>query len=78
MIMLGEKIGLQTHWLACFLVISIFCGTSVSNNDAQVHETNLEANNAIVDRPMQLDLNATSTVQTLLDYGISMSIELLT
>ena len=45
--------------------------SDVSETDVDKFQTSLEKNNAIVDRPMKADLNSTSTVKSLMNYGVT-------
>ena len=45
--------------------------THVREEEVDMFQTSLDANNSIVDRPMKADLNAKSTVTSLMNYGLS-------
>ena len=44
--------------------------SNVQEEDVDTYQTSLDANNSIVDRPMKADLNAKSTVKSLMNYGL--------
>ena len=44
--------------------------SNVREEEVDMFQTSLDANNSIVDRPMKADLNAKSTVKSLMNYGL--------